>query len=336
MNTQKIQFQQIRDFGQVFNAGFAFMRGHFFRIFRYLLSIGGPFLLVGVGVTALLMIRMQSWSTSVNTGGGVLPFAWTDFGITYLVNLLSFFVGFVMITAVINAYIKLYIESPEVTPNIQLGDVWSQVRKDFFRLAGQLLLVSVFVFGVNILFFVSVGAIGESTISAGAVLLVFFIGFGLFIFLMPYLGGVLTPQIYFGQTNFFKNISRTFSLVQDNWWMTLGLGFVNTIIMSTVFFICFFPFYLIMMISIVSQISSNPGQTPDFSSMTVVIVSMIVFMTLGYMATFIIHNVMAAVHYFNLEERKGGGGLLAKIQSIGSGENSLKSSIDFYDEEEKY
>ncbi|MDJ1480102.1 hypothetical protein QNI16_06360 [Cytophagaceae bacterium YF14B1] len=328
MNTQKIQFQQIRDFGQVFNAGFAFMRGHFFRIFRYLLSIGGPFLLVGVGVTALLMIRMQSWTTSVSKGS-VLPFAWTDFGITYLVNLLSFFVGFVMITAVINAYIKLYIESPEVNPDIQLGEVWSQVKKDFFRLAGQLLLVSVFIFGLIILFFVILELIGLE-------LLVFFIGFGLFIFLMPYLVGVLTPQIYFGQTNFFKNISHTFSLVQGNWWMTLGLGFVNSIIMNTVFFICFFPFYLIMIISMVSQMSSNPGQTPDFSSMTVVIVAMIVFMTLGYMATFIIHNVMAAVHYFNLEERKGGGGLLTKIQSIGSGDNSLKSPVDFYDEEEKY
>ncbi|MDJ1495662.1 hypothetical protein QNI19_22190 [Cytophagaceae bacterium DM2B3-1] len=335
MNTQKIQFQQIRDFGQVFNAGFAFMRGHFFRIFRYLLSIGGPFLLVGVGVTALLMIRMQSWTTSVSKGS-VLPFAWTDFGITYLVNLLSFFVGFVMITAVINAYIKLYIESPEVNPDIQLGEVWSQVKKDFFRLAGQLLLVSVFIFGLNILFLVLPGLLGTGMTSVGIVLLGFFIGFGLFIFLMPYVVGVLITQIYFGKTSFLKNIARTFSLVQGNWWITFGLGFVNTIIMSTVFFICFFPFYLIMIISMVSQMSSNPGQTPDFSSMTVVIVAMIVFMTLGYMATFIIHNVMAAVHYFNLEERKGGGGLLTKIQSIGSGDNSLKSPVDFYDEEEKY
>ncbi len=345
MNSQKIQFQEIRDFGQVFNTGFTFMRQHFKRIFMHLLSIGGPFLLVGVGVSALLMVRIQNWSsvstaegTSAGRSLGNLPFSWNEIGLSYLINIVSFLVGFVMITAVINAYIKLYKESDEINPAIALSEIWTQVRKDFWYLTGQMILLYLtilIIFGsfFGLAFLAVTSGSGTGTKVALGILF-FFGGLILFCYVMPYLGGIFISQSYFERKGFFASMARTFYLIKDNWWLTFGLGFVNTIIMYAVFFVCYLPFYFVMMVSMITQ--AGRGTTPDFSSLTWVMVGMTVFMTLGYMIMFIIHYVMAAVHYHNLLERKEGGSLLAKIQTIGVSQTSTTAPVDFYDEEEKY
>ncbi len=338
MNNQKIHFQEVRDFGQVFNVGFTFIRQHFKRIFLHLLSLGGPFLLVGVGVSALLAVRMQSWTIGDGgSAGGRWPFSLAEMGLSYAINILSFLVGFVMITAVVNAYIKLYNESPSANPDITLGDIWAQVRKDFWYLAGQLfllyltvVLITALMVGLAFLMFSS----GSSTGLKALFGFLFFVGgFVLFCYLMPYMGGVFISQSYFERNNFFTGISRTFYLVQGNWWLTFGLGVVNTIIMYVVFFICYIPFYFIMMFNMITQMNQSGG--PNFSSMTWVMVGMTVLMTFGYLVTFIIHYVMTAVHYHNLLERKEGGGLLARIQTVGTTQ-STTAPVDFYDEEEKY
>lgn len=340
MNNTKIYFQEIRDFGQVFNTGFTFIRQHFKRIFMHLLSLGGPFLLVGVGVSALLMVRMQRLSfgdTVENTYSNTLPFSFAEIGLSYLINILSFLVGFVMITAVINAYIRLYKESPLENPEFSLGEVWTQVRKDFWYLTGQLfllflllLVISVLMVGLGILLFDS----GSSTgLKVGLGFMYFIGGFVLFCYLMPYLGGIFITQSYFERTNFFTGLARTFQLIKNNWWLTFGLGVVNVIIMYVVFFICYLPLYFLMMISMFASIDKS--SSTNTSSMTGVLVGSVVLLTLGYLVTFIIHYVMAAVHYHNLLERKEGGGLLAKIQTIGT-QPSATAAVDFYDEEEKY
>jgi len=337
----KIQFEQIRDFGQVFNTGFTFIRQHFKRLFMHLLSIGGPFLLVGVGVSALLLVRMQSWSaipTPDAVGITSMPFSFSEIALSYAVNILSFLVGMVMITSVINAYIKLYKESPDPQPDIQLGEVWGQVRKDFWRMAGQLFLLhlmAILLFGLLAGFAFMVFTSGSSTgAKIGFGFLYFLGGFALFCYLMPYFVGLFITQNYFERTGFFESVSRVFYLIKGEWWLTFGLGFVNTIIMYVIFFVCYLPFYIVMMISMVMQ--AQQGDTPDFSSLTWVMVGMTVCLTVGYLVMFIVHYVMAAVHYHNLLERKEGGSLLAKIETIGLQQPVATAPTDFYDEEEKY
>ena len=335
MQAQKIEFQQVRDFGHVFNDGFLFVRQHFKRLFTHLLFIGGPFLLVGVGVSTAGLVRMQGLTAArANTSDIVFP--WQDLAFSYLVNIFSFLIGFVMTTGVVNGYVELYKESPDREPDIQLGAVWAKVKSNFWRLSGQIFLVNLLliavtaaVVGLGFLVFSSNSGTGTKVVFGILYVLSLML---LFAYLAPYLGVVIT-QTYFERSVFPRNISRTFYLIKDNWWLTFGLGVVCVIVMYGILMVFYMPFYFIMMFN--TLLNAKSGSF-DMSSMVGVTVAMTIALTIGSLIIYIIHYVMAALHYHNLLERKESVGLLDKIQSLGMVQASSAGAADFYGEEEKY
>ncbi len=328
--TPKIDFYQIRDFGQVFNAGFSFLGQNFKQLFLHQLSIGGPFLLVGAGAQSFLTLQFQSLLKQDTD--------WTNMGISYLVNIISFVIGWVMISAVINSYIKLYQESPDSKPDIQLGQIWDQVKKDFWWLLGRTILYYLVftlivgaIVGMGFLVFTS----GSSTGFKVGFGFLYFLGTGsLILYLCPYMGLFMT-QSYFERTNFSTSISRTFYLIRNYWWLSFGLGVVNAIIMGVISGILSWPFMIVTGMQGLLQASEGTNAA-GFSSMVVINVIAIFARTLSYLLTLSLHYVMAAVYYHSQLELKDGTGLLNRIQSIGNEQATKQAPVDFYDEEEKY
>jgi len=342
MQTQpiKTEFRRVRDFGEVFGTGFTFIRENFKPLALAVLYIGGPFLLVGSAVMTLILVRSSSLMPNPETGSGYGGSSFLiEFALSYMINILSLLAGAVMITAVINGYIKLYMESPDARPKIQVSEVWQQVKTDFWWLAGRFFLLTILVF----VYFGAVIALGVLIFGSGSTLglkilmgVVYVLGaVVLSMYLYTYFYAIFPSQSYFERTSFGESISRTFYLVKDNWWQTFGVVFVGGIIQSFVAGILYMPFYFILIFAgLFSTIEGGSG-SPNTALMTFAGVGMSVGVALGYGLSFIIHFVLQAFQLHNLLERKESTGLLTKIESIGSVQ-STSAAVDFYDEEEKY
>ncbi|MCU0355096.1 MAG: hypothetical protein MUD08_15365 [Cytophagales bacterium] len=327
----KTEFRQVRDFGEVFGVSFEFIRQNFKPLCTGVLYIGGPFLLVGSAVLTLMLVRTVSLVPGEGTG-----FDAVAFGVTYFVNILSLLAGAVMITSVVNGYIKLYMESPEAKPQIGVNELWRQVRQDFWWVAGRLFLLSVLAFvyfglliGMGVAVFASGSSVGLK-VAFGFIYVFGLIAAGMYFYVYGFC--IFPTQSYFERTSLGGSFSRVPYLVKGHWWQTFGVAFIGSIIQSVVASILYLPFYFILIFAGLFSIQS--GGTPNTSLLTVAGVGMSVGLTLGYGMSFIINFVLMAVQYYNLLEGKESTGLLNKIESLGTVPTAAKT--DFYDEEEKY
>jgi hypothetical protein len=136
----KIEFRKKRDFGEILNVSFTFIRQNYQPIFKSLLFIAGPFVLVGSVLPGLL------FSPSIGTEEA----GFSQIDLTQvIVNILSFVVGSVLAVGVVYEYMLLY-DKNTGTP-VKTGEVWKAVRKSFFRLLFTLIGMSVLLGGGFIL-----------------------------------------------------------------------------------------------------------------------------------------------------------------------------------------
>ncbi len=339
MHTQsvKTEFRKIRDFGDVLGVSFGFIRENFKPLTLGVLFIGGPFMLVGGAVMTLMVVRTSTMGTTSQGSSSFIA----EFGISYFVNIMSLLAGAVMVVGVVNSYIRLYMASPDNKPKIQLNELWQDVKKDFFWLAGRLLLLTLLVF----VYMAAVGGLAYLVFNSGIQstgLKVFLgiIGFFGFLALTMYLAvpvyGLFPTQSYFERTGFAVSISRSFYLVKHQWWQSFAIIFVGGMVQGIVASVLYMPFYFILVIGGLFSTMQPGGGTPNTSLMTFAGVGMSIGLALGYSLSYIIHFVIQAFQYYNLLERKESTGLLDKIQSLGTVQATPAGAADFYGEEEKY
>ena len=333
--TVKTEFRPVRDFGEVFGVAFEFIRQNFKPLCTGVLYIGGPFLLVGAAVITLMIVRIVTLMPG--SGNDDLNANAITFVVTYFVNIVSFLAGAVMITTVINGYIKLYMESPEAKPQIGVSELWQQAKKDFWWVAGRLLLLALaaFVyFGLLIVLAVPIFA-SDAGVGAKVALGILYVFFAIAAATAFYVYGfsVFPTQSYFERTGVGGSWPRIFHLVKGNWCQTFGVTLIGSILQSFVASILYLPFYFILIFAGLFSIQS--GGSANTSLLTFAGVGMSVGLALGYGLSFIIHYVLMAVQYYNLLERKESTGLLHKIESLGTVQTA-PARTDFYDEEERY
>lgn len=333
----KTEFRRIRDFGDVLGISFGFIRENFKPLTLSVLFIGGPFMLVGSAVMTLMLVRTSTISTTPQGSSSVIA----DFGLSYFVNIMSLLAGAVMVVGVVNSYIKLYMASGDEKPKIQVNEIWQEVKKDFFWLAGRFLLLTLLVF----VYMAAVGGLAYLVFNSGIQstgLKVFLgiTGFFGFLALTMYLAvpmyGLFATQSYFERTGFAASISRSFYLVKHQWWQSFAIIFVGIMVQIIVASVLYMPFYFILIIGGLFSTMQPGGGAPNTSLMTFAGVGMSIGLALGYSLSYIIHFVIQAFQYHNLLERRESVGLLDKIQSLGTVQASSAGAADFYGEEEKY
>ncbi len=281
--TERIEFRRVRDFSEVLNDTFSFIRHNFKPLGKSLLFIVGPLLLLSTGGQLyyydLFQIEFYSLFSDLDGLFEMVPW-WLGFFALYLVVWSVLFL-------VVYEYLLLYIDKGNA--GVQVEEVWQGVKQDF-----------------AVMFSTNIGIVVALVL--GFLLLVIP---GIYLFVV--LSIVPVVRLYEGKS-FFAAVFRARQLMSGHWWATLGLVLVLYIIQMVFGFVFGLPNMVLGFI--VTFTGGNPVGLGDYPILSVITH---VFASLGYF-THSLFVIGFAFQFFNLVERKEAAGLMAKVESLGQDE----------------
>ncbi len=309
-----IEFQRTRDFSKKLNATFEFIRQNFKPLGKSILFIAGPPVLVGSVIAGSFMGEFLNLGVTTKSNPEALTsyFLTVSFWGQMLLMFVFLTVSFVVAIATINCYLILY--DQKKTNQIEVNEVWDEVRKVFWLYLGSSILFFVLVVIAYIILLIPIFILANIS----GVLVVFGVMFviGGIIFLIFSSSLTFFIQLY-EKKNFIDAIGRSFKLVNNGkWWSTFGLIMVLYLIMMTVSYIFIIPYYAVLFTNTLHSVSTGTVVEPSSSWK----IWTIIFFTLYYMAQMIMYalpNVGIAFQYFNLVELKEAKGLMNQIENLG-------------------
>ena len=272
-----IELRRVRDFGQVINDSFTFLKENYKPLFTSLFVICGFFIVLGTVTTVFTNLKMsEMYSTNLeNIQGGRL-----DYLVSAFISIIILVLSQSCIHLATLCYISVYVQKKNAKPT--LPEVWGYFKYYFFRAFGSSILIW----------------------------LIFMVGFLLCIipgiYLLPILS-LIIPIIVIENTSFGYAFNTSFRLIKENWWPTFGVIFVTSLIVGIM---GSFAEYPLSFLSISSKFVSLRGfRLPLIIFFSVLRNILTLAYTLPYIAT--------SLCYFNLAEQKDGLGLLGRIELFG-------------------
>lgn len=227
-----------------------------------------------------------------------------SFSFGYIAGLIIHSIGTVLLLAIIYNYMKLYKERGGAD-NFTKEEVWQEVKESFLMIVGSSVLIGLMIFA-GILLLIVPGIY----ISIPLSLLVF--------------------MRVIEKNSFGDALSRSFYLIKEYWWFTLGLmvviGFI-TYIAAMVFMI---PQ---MIMSIFMSISFYSG-SGEGGIMRIIFIIVNTISTFGYSLIFAVPYTTTAFQYYNLVERKDNPGILDRISKINNPDEPKDDIKDLYPDED--
>lgn len=300
MTQNKIEFMRYRDFGQILNSTFEFIRQNFLPLLKSLIFIVGPFLLI----TGILLGFYQK---SVLTIFNITSFSQTGI-IALLLIILIFLVTQMMLTTVYS-FILIYLSKTEFTP-ISIEEIWDSVKQNFYKVLG-LNAVIFFLFLIYLtVFLLIIVAVSGGTSGSGLGIFLFFILFILLVFIMVKMCLAYMIMLY-ERTGIWASIQRSFYLTKNKWWFSFGLIFVLSLIQSLMGFIFQIPQYIIMVTTMFNSLDGS-----GVSGVTEILIMLTSIIAAFQYLLFSLIIIALAFLYFSLVEQKEGKGLIERIESI--------------------
>ncbi len=301
MNQQKIEFQKYRDFGQVINGTFEFIRHNFLPLLKSIIFIVGPFILLSGIFSGLYQEDIFSFNSTTTS--------LSNFGIVSLLYLIALFLSMITMVSVVYSYVLIYLERTDESP-IQIDEVWLGVKSNILKVVGITILIGIIIGVIGITFFLPLFFIFNVQSNPLAMIPIIFL--------------VMIPIIYFSNkltltyfVSLYENIGavdsmkRSIFLIKNKWWFTFGLVIVLSFIQGFMGFLFQIPQYIAM---ITVMFNSMDGTGVDgVTEIIMIITSIIAAFNFVFYA---ISLIAIAFHYFSLVEQKEAKGLIEKIESI--------------------
>jgi len=291
MNTsyQKINLREKRDFGEIINTTFAFLKQNFKPLFKGVLFIGGPAILIGFIFSGSAIHGLTDFGEHPDSD--VAPGAFWKLGLGYFFLI----VGMVFFYAVVLNYFKLYLDSDDENQEITVTQLWQATKAKILSLIGLSFLVMIM------------------------------ITIGMFLFIIPgiYLAFALSftgVVLVIEDKGVFDSIARSFTVIGGHWWSTFGLLFVVSIITSVVSYAFLIPLYIILGIFGLSN-AQDPASNLD-TIISVYQIIMLIYMPLYYLVVVMLTSVSISalvLKYFSIVEEKESVGTMQEIENLGTG-----------------
>ncbi len=291
----QINFKQERDFGELFNVSFEFIKQESRNLWKAVLYFILPVLIIVSIFQVLLGMEQQKVMQSFGAYDPYAmqdPFSYLGSVFWYLViAMILYAVTYTVIKCTLLGYVKLYVEKGK--DEFGLNELWKEIRTYFF----PVLVTSVFV-GILI----SIGTV--------------------FCFIPGIYLGVSLSLIYmaliFEDKGFGNALSRSFELTHHKWWLTLGLLAVSYIMIYLISLILSLP----AIITGIKPILTNLKDMEDPSSFTFP-TAYFIMTSITNLITYIllaIPSLIMAFHYYSLIESKDKPSLEEKIGQINENE----------------
>ena len=289
MENSKIVLYKKREFGDVFNVSFAFIKQEFKPLGRAILVFILPIVLIQGVIGAFYQTSVMDLFKNPDFMADGLGAFLSKFLGTYLVILVVMIVGQTMLFSTIISYLKLYKQSED---EITIASLANEIKKCFFPVMGALFLS----------------------------LLVIMVGFVCCIIPGIYLGvslSVFLVALVIEQKGIGDAFSRSFQLVKTEWWGTFLLIFVTIIILYILIIILQIP---AMVMGFSSMFHSIKSQTNPFEAFGTGFIIYTTIVSVIQQIISVIPIILLAFQYFSLVEITDKPSLNEKIEAIGQNE----------------
>jgi len=299
MPQKKIELSKPRDFGEIINDSFLFVRQNFKYLIKYFFIFCGVFLLASIVVSVITQLKIINTVTNYNPNSfdnDDLVSRFSFLSLRFLLLLVFLFLEYCAINVTITCYMALYKHKGKVPPTTE--EMWGYFKFFFLKVLGSNFILSILTL----------------------------LGFALCILPGFYLGVIfaLVPSIMIVEnTSFGYAFNQCFRLIKDNWWVTFGAMVVMGIIIYVMSFVMNVPALVLRMSSLL---------THSMSGTTMFTITTIVSSVLEEIARIfqILAIVTTSLCYFNLSESKDGTSLMERINRFGTGQTDLNAAPEEY------
>jgi len=285
---QKVTLFKVRNFGEIFNDTFSFIRQNLWPLVRPSIIIAGPLfflsgLFLGSGMGQYYKTALGSVGEDVTDFGAMDSFS-MDMVVSYGIGYFFIIVGYVLFIAIINSYIILYRGSGNGTYEITTTMVWQEAKKHLGWLMFTFIVVS-FLIGIGFIFCLIPG-----------------------IFLSVPLSLIFILRMEERKLSLGEALKKCFKLTENYWWLTFGIILLLSLIYSLVGSTISLPVSFLLMGS--AFLDAGLIDT----------VAQSLLMGITHLFTFLLSGILyvgIAITYYSHRERMEGISLANKIDSLG-------------------
>ena len=289
---EALEFKKRRDFGQVINDTFTFMRQNFKPLIKTYFTFCGLFVLASM--STMLMQQYKTVNVINTMGNGGSSTGKGLYGIEYFLSIVFSLASYASMSVAILSYIAIYVQKGNQTPTTE--EVWGFFKYYFWRVFGSSILL---------LLMVMVGFI-----------LCLAPGFYLFPFVT-----MMLPIMVIENASLGYAFSRSFQIIKENFWITFGTLLVIWIIVYACMSMVILPTTLFNMIGMFSSKGAH-------MSLTLTMIST-VLQSLCQVFT-IVPIITITLMYFSLIEQKENVGLMERISNFGTSEKPVDTRPEEY------
>jgi hypothetical protein len=313
MNTEKINFKEVRDFGEVFNVSVKFIRQNFKPFFKSLIFIAGPLILIA----AISGAFYQSTAVTMFSSKGLMnnPDPFAQFGLTYFLFIFASIFSQLALLGTTFAYMVAY--NKFGPGNFKTTDVSAILFKNAGKIIGGFFLY-MFLFIIAIILIVLFVAMFGAIHPAFGVLMGILLVIGSLIIAPPFMWqfSVFYLSSMQDNTSITSGMSKTRRVMKGDFWWTWVLVVCGAIAIGIIAFVFTVPQFIYQMILMIGNIKEGS----DEISIPFLIVATVC--TICVQLTYSIYYIICGFHYYSLAEKKDGEGLLERIDEIGKPTNN--------------
>lgn len=283
-----IELAKPRDFGEIINDTFIFVRQNFKPLLKYFFIFCGFFIVATSALMVLLQIKAPSFTNNINSNSfddqGIFSRVFSLIG-GYLILLLFMVLEYIAINVTILCFMVLYKQKQNTIPTVE--EMWGYFKFYYLKILGSTILLYILII-IGMVFCLLPG-----------------------IYLLPIFA--LVPSIMiFENASFGYAFNQSFKLIKDNWWVTFGVITVISIILYVANLTVSIPAIILGAGSVFLHLRGDSKAL----SLPIAIVT-----TLIQSVEYIFHILIVVaigLCYFNLTESKEGTGLIERINQFGT------------------
>lgn len=295
--SDKLEFRKLREFGEIINDMFQFIKQNFRPLMKTYIYLCGFFVLAGMLAAIMYQVGLQKIGFG-NGGNQAVSNPLTRFSqiftFNYFLVIIFSVLNYTAIVVSTLSFIALYVQKGNQAPSVE--EVWAYFKYYFLRVFGSSIAISIFLI-VCLLF-------------CGLPFFYVFPAMSLFYSVMVLENG-----------SFEYSFSRSFKLLKDQWWVTAGAILVIWIITYACMSMASMPAIILTMVSAFTKASGG------LSTLIIVVSTVIQYVCQVFMVLPVIGVTLC---YFNLAERLDNTGLLERINQLGKSETNLNSTPEDY------
>lgn len=275
----KLTLRKSRDFGEVLSVTFSYIRIHFKTLGKGLVLFSLPLIILsGVLIGSGFGDAIVA-SDSVQTDPEL-----ASLGFRMLGGMLTMMLTFVFIIVIVFKHMQLVDQGEEA---IEMNMLLEDFGRNFFGVIGLFIVIGLATI-IGFIFLIIPGIYISTKLS-------------------------LAPAIYvIEEAEFGQALVTSWNITQDYWWFTFGMSFVMSLIVNVASNIVIVPMYILMMVVV---FSSGEPDTQNFGTLFSLMYGLSMI-TVGLL--YCMPVISQAMVYFNLQERKSGDSLSAKIDTLGN------------------